>query len=255
MERLPFDGLGLDLNSNSGLPDTSGHLSWKVWGAKALRRDDYAEAIEALKGTGFERFTDNFLRFNVTPGQVDWYDPEFSAVLANARLAAQIAKECGLKGLLLDVEHYGGKPFYYPGRPHKKQYGFAAYHGQVRQRGREFMATLQEAYPGLTILLTYGYDLVFRTAGLFASLESAEYGLLGPFLDGMLDATGPETLIFDGWESSYGYKQESEFQKAYETMVTKGPRVPQSRIAFAGTTGRASAYGWTTAARSGTGRM
>ena len=219
MERLPFDGLGLDLKVNGGPPDTSGRFSWKVWGTKALSRDDYAEAIEALRATRFERFTDNFLRFNVTPGHIDWYDQGFSSVQANARLAARIAKECRLKGLLFDVEHYTGKPFFYSTRPHKAEHSFAEYQKQVRQRGREFMQALNAEYQDITILLTYGYQVAYQEVSLFKSLASVEYGLLPAFLDGMLDAAGPATLIFDGWEYAYGYKEDAQFSKAYDTMI------------------------------------
>jgi hypothetical protein len=221
MERLPFDGLGLDLKADSGPPNATARFSWKVWGAKVLQRDDYAEAIEALCGTQFERFTDNFLRFNVTPGYLDWYEEDFSAVVANARLAAQIARECRLKGLLFDVEHYGGKPFHYASRSHKGEHSFAAYERQVRQRGREFMQALLGEYPEITILLTYGYHVAYRDVTLFKSLASTEYGLLPAFLDGMLEAAGPDTLIFDGWESAYGYKEDAQLRKNLERTSAK----------------------------------
>jgi len=222
MERLPFDGLGLDLRADGGPPNTSGHFSWNVWGAKALRKDDYAEAIGALCGTQFERFTDNFLRFNVTPGNLDWYDQDFTSVLANARLAARVAKECRLKGLLFDVEHYGSKLFRYPSRPQTDAHTFSEYQTQVRQRGREFMQAIREEYPGISILLTYGYQVAYQEVTLLKSLATVEYGLLPAFLDGMLDTADAESLIFDGWEFAYKYKQEKQFTDAYDIMLTKG---------------------------------
>ena len=72
MEQLPFDGLVLDLKGNTGPADTRGHFSWNVWGAKALQAPDYSEAIDALQQIQFKRFTENFLRFNIAPGNIDW---------------------------------------------------------------------------------------------------------------------------------------------------------------------------------------
>jgi PTH1 family peptidyl-tRNA hydrolase len=42
------------------------------------------------------RLTDLFMRFNVCPGDVDWFDDEgFAAVMHNARVGAQVAKAAG----------------------------------------------------------------------------------------------------------------------------------------------------------------
>src|SRR3972149_542679 len=113
MEKVPFDGMVL------GLPPDAGarNFSWKVWGPKVLRVEDYSRSIEALKATRFKRFTDNFLTLNVVaPEYVDWFDDEFKSVVANARLLAHIGKTCGMKGIVLDVEQYpqfAGTPFMY----------------------------------------------------------------------------------------------------------------------------------------------
>jgi hypothetical protein len=218
MEQLPFDGLVLDLRANGAPPDTSGRFAWNAWGAKTLTAASYSESIDALRTTKFERFTDNFLRFNVTPGQLDWFDDEFQTVIANAGLAAHIARECGIKGILFDTEHYQGKPFRFLSQPRRQDRSFADYQEQVRKRGREFMKAFNEEFPGITILLSYGYNIAFQVKGEGPSRESASYGLLPAFLDGMLDAASDGTVIFDGWERSYGYKKESEFVKAYDTM-------------------------------------
>jgi hypothetical protein len=214
MEQLPFDGLVLDLKGNTGPSDTRGHLSWNVWGAKALQASDYSEAIEALQQIQFKRFTDNFLRFNIAPGNIDWYDERFGAVLANAGLTARLVRQCHLTGLFLDTEQYRGKAFHYPSQPHHQEHSFAEYQMQVRQRGREFIQALT-AEAAFTVLLTWGYSYVFQTG---QPLDTALYGLLPAFLDGLLDGATPDTRIYDGWEGAYGYKTEQNFQKAYDIM-------------------------------------
>lgn len=218
MEKLPFDGLGLDLPANAGPADTSGRFSWRVWGAERLRAADYSECIEALKETRFRRFTDNFLRFNVVPGRIDWFDEEFAGVVANAGLAARMARECRLKGILFDVEHYQGRPFHYPSQEGAGKRSFTEYQEKARERGREFMQALRAEYPKITVLLTCGYYIAFSGLRTGETPEKAGYGLLPAFLDGMLSAAGPKNLVFDGWESSYGYKSEKAFQEARGIM-------------------------------------
>lgn len=215
MEKLPFDGLVLDLKGNQGSSGTAELFSWNVWGAKSLRLEEYQESYEALRLIKFQKFTDNFLRFNATPGNIDWFAPGFSVVISNAKLAAQIAKTCNLKGILLDLEHYGQEPFRYNSQPDREKHSFPDYQKQAKKCGREFMQAINAAYPEVTILLTYGYFLAYSSK---KPLEQAAYGLLPAFLDGMLEAASPATLIFDGWEFAYGYKKEEEFQKAYEVM-------------------------------------
>ena len=224
MEQLPFDGLGLDLPADGKPPDTGSKFSWRVWGKKSLRAEDYSQAVEALKATRFERFTDNFLRFNVTPGDVDWTGEAFSHVLANARLAARIAKDCGLKGLLFDVEHYNGHPFSYIRQSNHERLELEDYAQRVRIRGREFMQAFNSEFEGLTILLPLGFDL--------ASHDPEEYRLLAPFLDGMLEAATPGTLIFDGWEWAYGYKNESQFEKARQIILERGAERTTAEVEF-----------------------
>lgn len=215
MEKLPFDGLVLDLKGNLGTSAASDYVSWNVWTSKTVALDNYSESYQALKDTEFNRFTDNFLRFNVTPGDVDWFDKEFSNVIANAVQIARVAKTCKLKGILLDVEQYKGKPFDYSVQPEKNRYSFLDYQKQVEQCGRRFIASINQVFPDITILLTYGYHLSYARETV---IGTNQYGLLPFFLDGILEAASPDTLIIDGWEFSYGYKSEKQFQEARSTI-------------------------------------
>lgn len=82
MEKLPFDGLVFHANGSKG-----GNLAWEVWGSREFSHDEFGQALEDLKATEFRRFTDRFLRVNVTPGKVDWFDEKaWATVLDNARV-------------------------------------------------------------------------------------------------------------------------------------------------------------------------
>ena len=58
-----------------------------------------------------------------------------------------------------------------------------------------------------------------RRAGRIA-LAECHYGLLAPFLDGLVEAAQGRTRLVDGHELSYGHKQSAQFTAAYQTMQT-----------------------------------
>src|SRR5947209_14495110 len=100
MEQFPFDGLVFHATSGKG-----DNLAWEVWGSKKFAPDDFKQAIDDLKATKFNRFTDRFLRVNVAPGNIDWFDDGAWAKIANnSAVAARVAKEGRCKGFMFDTE-------------------------------------------------------------------------------------------------------------------------------------------------------
>lgn len=81
------------------------------------------------------------------------------------------------------------------------------------------MQSFQDGYPGLTVFLTFAYSLPWMEsyAGKGA-LAECHYGLLAPFVDGLVEAAQGRTRLVDGHEISYGYKQAAQFTAAYRTM-------------------------------------
>lgn len=221
MEQMPFDGVVFQVKYPTSKGDTA-VFEWTCWSPEPIPLEAVKPAIEDLKAVPFQRFTDNFLRFNVTPGNVDWFnDREWESVLHNAEIAARILKEAKIKGLLFDVEQYNTPLFRFPSQP--QHHSFEEYAQQVRLRGRQFIQQLNRGVPKLTLLLTFGYSLA-RHQG--KPLSEAEYGLLEPFLDGMLEGASSQTLFVDGWEFSYPYKTAQQFEEAYRIIREQGPQDP-----------------------------
>ncbi len=84
------------------------NFTWLCWGRRRFAFGELEPALAdlaALKSTGFRH---NFLRFNVTPADIDWFD-DHDAVVSNARLAARLAHSGGCEGILLDTEAYQGE--------------------------------------------------------------------------------------------------------------------------------------------------
>jgi hypothetical protein len=217
MEKSPFDGTVFHVmytRPNGG----EAQFMWEGWGARAFNESEFAKAVEDLKATDFKRFTHNFLRFNTTPGKLDWFD-DHAAVINNARLAAKVAREGKARGILFDIEQYEGQLFNYRKQRDAKTKSWDNYAAQARLRGREVMTAFQEGYPDLTVFLTFGYCLPWRQAKeRKEGLPDADYGLLAPFVDGLFDAAKGKAVIVDGHELSYSYRSPERFDKADKAM-------------------------------------
>lgn len=217
LERSPFDGCVFHINYRKA-NSKSGTFTWQCWGKEAFVEADFKAAIDDLKATPFKRFRHNFLRFNVTPGNVDWFD-DFGAILGNAKVAARVAKEGGCPGLMFDIEQYNDQLFNYAKQRDAKTKAWEAYAEQAKRRGREVMEAMQEGYPGLTVFLTFGYCMPWsETDGMKKPLREGSYGLMAPFFDGMLSAAAGKTRFIDGCESAYSYFEAKKFKRSARLM-------------------------------------
>jgi hypothetical protein len=216
MDATPFDGCVYHLRYlRSDGKDAD--FIWSCWGKQAFTLQQVQHAIDDLKATKFKRLRHNFLRFNVTPGNLDWFD-DYSAVITNAFLAARVAREGGV-GILFDTEQYNALLFDYRKQTNAATKSWEQYAAQARQRGREVMGAFQEGFPGLKVLMTFGYGAPWQESdALKRPLRECTYGLLAPFLDGMTEAAQGKTQLIDGWESAYSYFEEKKFRKARQMI-------------------------------------
>jgi hypothetical protein len=220
MEQSPFDGCVFHATATTPQGAVE-NFAWLGWGRRAFTPAELEPALADLKATAFRSFSANFLRFNTAPADLDWFD-DHSAVVANARLAARVAREGRCAGILLDVEEYQGRLFTYAHQREARTKSWDVYAAQARLRGRQVMEAFQDvdAFPGLTVLLTFGYSLPRIKSGEGKRpLAESDYGLLAPFLDGLVDAARGSTRIVDGCELSYGYREPARFDAAYRLMT------------------------------------
>src|ERR1051326_2453530 len=217
MEQMPLDGCVFHVNS-VGRNGATANFTWQGWSDRAFSQDELKPALDDLKATRFRRFSHNFLRFNTTPARLDWFD-DYSAVAHNARLAAWLAREGGCRGILFDIEQYEGALFDYRKQRDRDTKSWELYAAQARRRGREVMQAFQDGFPGVVLFLTFGYSLPWHESRQGrTALAECHYGLLAPFLDGMLQAARGGARFVDGFELSYGYKNPDNFPQAYAAM-------------------------------------
>jgi len=214
MEQLPFEGLIFRL------PDNAGIIFDKE------RRDEakFTPSFEDCRNIEWQKFTDNFLCLYAA-SNMDWFsDADWETVGHNLGLVAQAAALGRCKGLCFDPEPYGNNPWHYPSQAHAPEKTFPEYQAKVRQRGAEFILTIMEYLPNAVIHTFFQLSLFGGIIDESDSLKREEhlsqhhYALLPAFLNGMLDAAGPDIIITDGNEPAYYYTSPLQYYQVYHTI-------------------------------------
>jgi hypothetical protein len=194
--------------------------------------------IDAVKSAPFKKFKHNFARATMVHGYlghvpIDWFD-NWIPYLNNVRLAARVAKEAGLKGLILDTEAYNTSAAFwqYSRLKYAATKTFGEYQMQAKLRGRQMMDAMMAEYPDIVILFTFANGTVaLRKKGSWSELHSHGLGLVPSVVDGMLEAINaqrleglPHPTLVDGFEPSYGYKTESLYMNQGLNHIKVGGR-------------------------------
>jgi hypothetical protein len=218
MEKRPFDGIVVRLKEGK-----------QVFLHNPYDSSSFTQDLQSLKSTNFVKFTDNFLlMWATTEKGWDWFsDTDWQASEQNIRLFAKLARTGKFAGIFFDPEPYDVNPWIYPNLPRAKEKSFEEYWQQVRKRGVQFMQVLQQEFPGVKVLSTF--QLSYLSDFLdepdpkkrMLQLSTAQYGLLAPFFNGMLDASPPNTSLVDGNEQSYYYSKPESFFESYKLIKEK----------------------------------
>ena len=231
MEKVPFDGLIFKIDADRA--KYPHELGWCAFSRIKFDINDFQRQIDDLKATRFRRFTDRFVQFTVYPGNVDWFDPEWSNIAHNAAILAKIAKMTGCKGIMFDPEPYGTQVWGYTKFPKawKNAHTFEEYQAKVRERGAEFMREINREFPDITLLCLFGPSSPgLQVVG--CRPQDCNLGLAQDFYEGMIDAATPDTVLVDGYEFSYWYRSSAEYAKGRETMLVDTRKLYHNQKAF-----------------------
>ncbi len=211
-QTTPFDGVMLALEAKDAGGKTIS--SQEVMDGKPWNEAWFETAVADLAACKFTTFTDNFIRFNFSPGELQWGDADgWKVFCEKTALCAKIAKRTGLKGLAVDFEAYGKQVFQFDP---KSGLTFDAVRGLVRERGRQWMQGIATEYPDMVLFTLFIADVNLqagRDTDPPAVLEQNHYGLLPAFFNGMLDVAPPELRIVDGCETGYYLNGIDEFSR------------------------------------------
>ncbi len=240
-QTTPFDGVIYELAQvvpSDGQTSQKQSSQW-LWDAAPWERQTFQPAIDDLQSCAFQQFTDNFIRINFSPATVAWNDDDgWKTIMQKVALCAWVAKTSGCtKGLAPDFESYGSELFrYHPdsGLSFQETVAFS------RRRGAEFVTAIASEYPDAIVLCLW-MNSINVSAGRNDTpetiLESAGYGLLPAFINGMLDAA-PRTMRFvDGCENGYYYDGEEAYARsALDMLLWTGPAMrliaPENRTKY-----------------------
>jgi len=217
LEQSPFDGCVFHVLTRNSR-GANENFAWLAWGRRQFTRAEIQGAIDDLRSLAGAKCRHHFLRLNVTPADLDWFD-DHAAILDNARLAAEMSRAGGCAGILLDTEQYQGKLFELRRQRDQSRHSWQEYANQAQKRGREVMTAFQEGFPDLTVIVTFGHSLLWKESEAGKKpLADCANGLLVPFLDGMVEAAQGKTKLVDGHELSYGYRDANAFIAAREVI-------------------------------------
>lgn len=213
MEKLPFDGLIFRIPGGQNI------LTKEKWDEAKFQ-----QAMDDCKGIEWQKFTDNFA-IVLAASTMDWFsDADWEAVRNNVGIVAKAAALARCRGICFDAEPYGNNPWNYPNQAHAKEKSFAEYEAKARQRGAEFIQAVTAHMP-TPVIHTFFQLSLFR--GILdepdpekraQKLSQHSYALLPAFLNGMLDAAGPDVTITDGNEPSYYYTNPLDYYRVYHLI-------------------------------------
>jgi len=245
MEQTPFDGTVYHVQYRK--PDGSmGSFMNDCWGKQGFSDAQLQNALDDLVHTPFHTFTHNFFRFNVLPGDVDWFD-DYSAVLQNAQQAGRIARASNSEGILFDDEQYNYPLFNFAELKQKNHKSWETCTKQARLRGSQMIQAFDKGWARgappdalngapirpLVIMLTFGISLPYQECQMHSQkLPQVHYALLVSFLQGMFDAALPNDRIIDGGELAYGFRTTQEFTDQRDVVSDKACTLLEDRRTY-----------------------
>ena len=221
-ENAPFDGVIYDLVAKTREGEQCSSQS--LFSPKRWNRDDFKSCVDDVNACDFKRYHDNFIRINFHPAGFDWSDDDaWSAVAEKGAICAFVARETH-GDLCLDFESYGAAMFRWDpslGR------SFDETRALARKRGAQFCKAVVDEYPNVTFLCLWMNSINYsagRAPYPDEILRGSGYGLLPAFIDGLLDASRPETRFVEGCENGYYMNGAAAYVKSsLDAISTTGP--------------------------------
>lgn len=210
IEALPFDGIIFDITT----PLDRRGLGWTLF-TTPLDNDLLRAIREQFSDKEWGKLSDNFLRVNIYGDALSWED-DWQIALENLEAIARLAHDIGFVGIMLDTEQYGAFDLFdYPAQNAKLPRSYRDYADLAFQHGQVVMQSLQTGYPNISVMTTYGITHRLPNFGA-PPLDQHRYGLLVPFLEGMIEVTDDPASLIDAYEGSYLYRTQLEFELAYK---------------------------------------
>ena len=235
LSRIPEDGADV---GQTIVPYAPGR--W--WPTDRISDEHIVPAIKDLRSANFHRFKSNFIHcITGNPGKpMNWFDDQlWQTICHNIGMIARVAKQGGCEGILIDPEDYSYSWWSYPilTETHKNDVGYrrgnrAFYEGKtfeqvcakVQQRGREFAHAIKAEFrdPVLMFFHATGFAASQINDERWDSIDQTGFGLMVPFMDGLLEGSSDQTVIVDCTSQAQWWTQRHQMEQARKEVKVDG---------------------------------
>ncbi len=192
-----------------------------AWSKVKWKYEWFEDSIKTLKGLKFTKFKHNFFYLSAYPPDGDFMSDEgWKIIENNHRIAARIAKETGMKGLLWDIEEYLGYSVWRYGSM-KTSLTYDQAWDNAFENGQKMGRAIFGEFPDAVLIMPF-------------MLTVSEYGgqntsLNVPFINGILDVMPLTGKLLEGDEGlSYHIKSFRDYpgmQSRFRSII--GDRILQ----------------------------
>jgi hypothetical protein len=241
VEQTPFDGMGLKITGTNDAGQPVG--IFQVCIPKPWKPEWFQGEIDTLKKIKSAKVGESFASISLSVSPTDFADAfdddGWKIIVEHFRIAAWIAKQSGLKGLMFDPEGYGSTVISSKSRKHPEK-SFEEYAAKVRQRGREVMTAVAHEYPDMvffTLFMNSGTALGALGGDPRDTMQgNVRYALYPAFVNGWLDAVPSTLTIVDGFEMAYPHSDEAQYLKHVNAIrnTTLALVAPENRLKYRG---------------------
>jgi hypothetical protein len=203
MQNTPFDGICFSFQR-------------KIMEAfdDSLKSDCYFE-FNKLQTLKWGKYTNNFIilrGFSKTGG--NWFnDKAWENISNNMVHLSRVMQMKNIKGILFDPEYYYENPLFNPWTFSADQYpgkSFQQVQNQVKQRGKQFITSLQKRSNSFTFISLWIASLIAHEKK-YTPIYKTRHALLISFFEGILEGKNKNVIITDGDEYAYWNTKPSQF--------------------------------------------
>ncbi len=208
LDATALDGVTLCLKKT--LPDGRSYAFSSIMNDPAWTRDAFADQIPIFQQiVRHPSLRESFLACFCAPRQrLDWRDDAaWAKAVNNLGVLAALAKQGGLRGVLIDHEDYPGSKQFFR-LPDDPPYAETA--RLARQRGAQLMSAMAKEFPDAVFLSFWFLSMNRRQLDTFDPMATVEAArdVWPAFFNGMLDALPSGARLVDGDEHAYRYEAE-----------------------------------------------
>lgn len=233
-EQMPFDGMLLNPKFAHSQMNSTQPLSVWNWTGYAVPWSELQTAVSDANTTDYRKFSQNYVLLKTTVLSpyplADWMSPSIESVIWNFRMAARFADAAHYRGVFFDPEPdtgAGQRIWKYSDRPYASEFTFEQYKDKVYEVGFWCMQAMQEEKHDIKLVLSFLLEQATKQND--PPISTDNYGLWGPFVNGLIDALSSPAQIINYYEDGYEHYQQADLDYDIEQQLNPPSSVYTTR--------------------------